>query len=333
MCAWRRPPIDNRRRLVVSIPTSGQSAGKTLFTVTSPVWYLEPGRDQSLFVNPVERPMELVRLSPGSTRPERIATFSVGGGSGELLLLPDGRAVAASVASGHARLVAVERGKDPVPLVNSQEPTEPPMTLAGPHQIAFIIGPAPHTTIAIADITTGRISRRIAPAKGDIVGLSASANGEMLYFCAGGSVWAVPSSGGEPRAVATGDYAVVDRSGDRLIVVRGASSHIRMFHVPIDGGPEREIPLDRSFPVYGAHAGTFSSESIDAKGRLLVSLSPFDSWFNALGILDTNAGRIVRVPIDILSDHQSGVWTPDGGVLFTEVSMRATIWKFLPANK
>ena len=41
--------------------------------------------------------------------------------------------------------------------------------------------------------------------------LSASANGEMLYFCAVGSVWAVQASGGETRAVTAGEYAVVLR--------------------------------------------------------------------------------------------------------------------------
>jgi hypothetical protein len=162
--------------------------------------------------------------------------------------------------------------------------------------------------------------------------VSASVNGETLYFCAAGYVWAVSSSGGEPHAVAAGDYAVVDPSRGSLIVVRGASSHMRMFRVPLDGHPEREIPLDHSIPVYASHAGPFSSESIDAKGRLLVSLSPFDSWFNALGILDTNTGRIDRVPVDSLSDHHSAVWTRDGGVLYTEVRMRAAIWKFLQAD-
>jgi hypothetical protein len=317
---------------VVSASTSGQSAGKTLFTVTSPVWYLEPSRDGGLFVNPVERPREILRLSSGSALPERIATFPVAGDIDEVFLLLDGRMVTTTVASGHARLMVMEKGKDPVPLVITQEPTAPPMTLAGPHEIAFTIGPGPRTTIAIADITTGRISRRITPGKGGIVGLSASVNGETLYFCAAGSVWAVSSSGGEPRAVAAGDYVTVDPSRGSLIVVRGASSHIRIFQVPLDDRPEREIPLDHSIPVYGTHAGPFSSESIDAKGRLLVSLSPFDSWFNALGILDTNSGRIDRVPVDSLSDHHSGVWTPDGGVLYTEVRMRATIWKFLQAD-
>ena len=315
------------------IPINGQSTGRALFTVTSPVWYLEAGRDQSLFVNPMERSRELVRLTPASGLTERIAAFPVVGGADEVLLLPDGRAVAHTSASGHDRLMAAEKGKDPIPLVNTQEETSGPMTLAGPREIAFVIGPAPHSTIAMADTATGRVTRRIAPGKGVIRALSASANGEMLYFCAAGSVWAVPSSGGEVRAVSTGEYAVVDLAGHSLIVVRGESSHIRMFHVPLDGTPEREIPLDHSLPLYGTHGGFFSSGSLDAKGRLLVALSPLDSWFNALGILDTDTGHIVRVPADSSSDHHSGVWTPDGRILFTQVPARATIWKFQPLDK
>jgi hypothetical protein len=163
--------------------------------------------------------------------------------------------------------------------------------------------------------------------------LSASANGEMLYFCAVGSVWAVQASGGETRAVTAGEYAVVDFSRPGLIVVRSESSHIRMLHVPLDGTGEQEIPLDRSLPLYGTDAGFFSSGSLDVKGRLLVALSPLDLWFNPLGMLDTDTGYIVRVTADSLSDYQSGVWTPDGQILYTQVPARANIWKFQPLDK
>jgi hypothetical protein len=62
---------------------------------------------------------------------------------------------------------------------------------------------------------------------------------------------------------------------------------------------------------------------------LLIGLSPFDSWFNPLGILATDTGRVTRVA----SDHHSGVWTPDGRILSGQVSMRATIWKIRPVGK
>jgi hypothetical protein len=80
-------------------------------------------------------------------------------------------------------------------------------------------------------------------------------------------------------------------------------------------------------------AGFFSSGSLDAKGRLLVSLSPLDSWFNPLGILDTATGQIVPVPADPSSDHRSGVWTPDGRIVFTQMRALTTIWKFQPLDK
>ena len=196
-----------------------------------------------------------------------------------------------------------------------------------------MIGPAPHQTSALAETASGRVTRRIAPGKGMVTGLTATADGATLYFCAAGSVWAVPSSGGEARTVSTGDDAVMEPSGRSLIVTRGESSQIRMFHVPLDGGPEREIPSDSSSPLFGEHGGYFSSGSIDTQGRLLVALGPPDSWFNPIGILDTESGRIARVPADSLSDHHSAVWTADGHVLSTQVGLRATIWKFQVEGK
>ena len=318
---------------VVAIPGE-QSAARTLFTVTSRVWYLEAGTDQSLFVNLVDRPQELMRLSAdGGGTQERIGAFPLSSGPEQVLLLPDGRAVTPAGAFGRTRLMAAEKGKDPVPLVNTQEETAAPMTLAGVHEIAFAIGAAPHSVIALADTSSGRVTRRIATGKGVVNGLTASPDGATLYFCAGGSVWAVPASGGEARAVSTGEYAIMDRSGRSLIVVRGESSHTLMFQVPLDGAPEREIPLDRSLPLYGAHGGFFTSGSMDDKGHLIVALSPLDSWFNPLGILDTHTGRITRVPAESLSDRHSGVWTPDGRILANQVVMRATIWKFQPEAK
>jgi hypothetical protein len=319
---------------LVAIPTSGQTARRTLFTVTTSVWFVDTAPDQSLFVNLVDRPQEVVRLSPGGGGPpERMAAFPLGADTDQVLLLPDGRTIAPASASGHIRLMAAEKGKDPLPLVNTPEETAAPMTLAGPREIAFVIGPAPHQTIALVETASGRVTRRIAPGKGVISGLTASADGATLYFCAGGSVWAVPSSGGEARAVSSGDGVVMEPSGRSLIVARGESSHIRMFHVPLDGTPEREILSDSSGLLYGDYGGYFSSGSIDAKGRLLVALSPLDSWFNPLGILDTATGRIARVPADSLSDHHSAVWTSEGNILSTQVGLRATIWKFQPEAK
>ena len=40
------------------------------------------------------------------------------------------------------------------------------MAVCGPREIAFMIGPQPHETIAIAEPASGRLVRTIAPGKG-----------------------------------------------------------------------------------------------------------------------------------------------------------------------
>jgi eukaryotic-like serine/threonine-protein kinase len=326
-------PAGSLTRLV-AIPIGGQVAPRTLFTVANLVWSIDEAADRSLFIGLVDRPQEVVRLSEGgSDPPERIAAFPVGSDFDEVLLLPDGRTVTPASARGRLRLMAAEKGKDALPLVNTQEENTAPMTLAGPREIAFVIGPAPFLTIALADVASGRITHRISPGKGVIDWLTASADGGTLYFCAGGSVWAVSSAGGAPRAVSTGEAAVMEPSGRSLIVVRGESSHARMLRVPLDGAAETEIPPDSSSPLFAGNGGFLSSGSIDARGRLLISITPVDSWFNPIGILDTATGRITRVPGDILSDHHSAVWAPGGKIVSTRTGLRATMWKFTPEGK
>jgi predicted Ser/Thr protein kinase len=326
-------PAGSLTRLV-AIPIGGQAAPRTLFTVANLVWSIDEAADRSLFIGLVDRPQEVVRLSEGGGDPlERIAAFPVSSDFDQVLLLPDGRTVTPDSARGRLRLMAAEKGKDALPLVNTQEENAAPMTLAGPREIAFVIGPAPFLTIALADTASGRITHRISPGKGVIHWLTASADGSTLYFCAGGSVWAVSSAGGAPRAVSTGETAVMEPSGRSLIVVRGESSHARMFRVPLDGAAEQEIPPDSSSHLLGGIGGYFSSGSIDARGRLLISINPVDSWFNPIGILDTATGRITRVPEDILSDHHSAVWAPGGKIISMRTGLRATMWKFTPEGK
>jgi eukaryotic-like serine/threonine-protein kinase len=319
---------------LVSIPTRGDSTARTLFTATSLVWGIDAGMDGSLFLNLVDRPQELVRLAAdGGEPPARLAVFPLGASPDQVLLLPDGRIVTAAMVSGRIRLMAAAAGKEPLPLLNTSEEASSPMALAGPREIAFAIGPAPHVTMALAETASGRISRRFAPGKGVITGITASPDGSTLYFCATDSIWSVAATGGDARAVTKGNGVLMEPSGRSLMVTRGESSQIRLFHVPLDGGAESEIPSDRSMLLYHDHGGYFTSGSVDAKGRALFSVSPLDSWFNPLAILDTATGHITRVPGDNLSDHHAALWTPDGHIISTQIGLRATIWKFQPEGQ
>jgi serine/threonine protein kinase len=314
---------------IVSIHRSGQSAPQTLLTLSQEAWYLDTGLDGSVYVNLVDRPADLVRLSLRGNPAERIAGFPL-----ETLLrlhviavLPDGRGVVSATAGGHHRLMVAESGKDLVPLIATTEETSAPLTAVGPSEIAFVIGPMPQETIAVAEIASGRVTHRIAPGKGVINSLASSPDGKTLYFAASGSVWAIPSSGGEARMIRSGDSVIADPSGRGLVISRAETSKMRLFRVPLDGKSEQEILMDKSLTMM---PNVLSPNALSSDGRLLVPLSPRDSWFNHPVIVDTASGRVTRIPSDNLSDYHSMGWLPDGQVLALQIGVRAKIWKFTP---
>jgi WD40 repeat protein len=295
--------------------------------VTNQVWYLDSAADGSIYLSLTDRPVELVRRSLSGDQAEHIASFPTQMND-KIAVLPDGRAVVTARTGGHARLVLAEKGKDPIPLTSAVEETSGPMTVAGPREIAFLIGPVPHQTIALADTASNRIVGRIPLNKGDITSLASSPDGKTLYAAAGGSIWAVPSSGGEARMIRAGDSVAADPSGLRLVIGVTESAKFRLFRVPVEGGPEQEIVTDGSIPLMGGPS--LSPNALGADGRLLQPLESLDSWFNAPALLDTATGRITRIVSDDVSDYKSMAWLPDGRIMAMHVGLRSTLWKFHP---
>ncbi len=316
---------------ITSFPASGAAIERPLFTVTSTVWYLDASPDGSVYVSMLDRPSDLVRFSVDGTRFERLAGFPLVPEDADIMtVLPDGRAVLAVRSSGQNRLMVVQKGKDPAPLVNTAEETMAPLATCGSSEVAFMIGPAPRETIAFTEPASGRVVRRIAPGKGKVDSMSCSPDGKMLYFAARGMIWSIPSSGGEARNVRGGDRVVADPSGRRLIVQVRESSQLHLFSVPLDGSPEHEIRLDNSIRLA---VSPLSTSGLSADGRLLVPLAPPDSWFNPPAVIDTATGRVTRIPSDNRSDYRSMGWTRDGQVIALKNGLRATLWKFQPVSR
>ena len=334
VAAFRAKALDR----IVRFPLDGNSSPEELFTVTSDVWGMDAAPDGSLLVNTMDRPGELVSFSPKETQspaqskavPTRIGGFPKLTWPDMVVVLTDGRGVIPAEVSGGSRLMAVEHGKDPVPLVNTPEETAAPMTAMPGDRIAFAIGPEPHETIAVADASNGRISVRISPGKGIIQSVSSSGDGGMLYFTAAGSVWAVASGGGEPSRICGGEWVVANPAAGTLIVGRNESSRINLFDVPAAGGPERTIPLDPALPLFGFFV---SPGTIRGDGKMLVSLNVADSWFNPLAQLDLKTGRITRLAGDGVSDLHSGAWSRDGGIVASRMGLVSAIWRFIPDDK
>jgi tricorn protease-like protein len=75
----------------------------------------------------------------------------------------------------------------------------------------------------------GLVAARIAPGKGQILSLTASPDGHMLYFAAGDAIWAVAASGGEAKKISDGLSAVMSPNGNELVVTRVVTNRVRLY--------------------------------------------------------------------------------------------------------
>jgi Tol biopolymer transport system component/predicted Ser/Thr protein kinase len=305
---------------IVRIPLDGPRVPQDLFTVTGDVWDLDVAASGAVDVNVADRPGEVVRFASDGTKIATLARFPRAILSKMAVALPDGRDVVDARVSGRMRLMVMAQDKSPEPLLKTQEESAAPMTAVAGNRIAFAIGPEPRETIALADTATGRVSGRISPGKGVIQTLAASADGETLYFTAGGAVWSVGTAGGEPRRICPGQWVLVHPSGG-LIVARNDGTRVRLFEVSAESGTESAIAVDPG-------ARFFSMGGVRADGLLAASLNQVDSWWLQLALVDLTSGRTTRLPGDGVSEVVWATWTPDGQILALKLGMNASIWTF-----
>jgi eukaryotic-like serine/threonine-protein kinase len=288
--------LANALTRIVRIPLDRRPVPEDLFTVTGDVWDVDVAATGRVDVNLVDRPGEVVHLSPTGAEVARLGHLPRSTFSKMVVALPDGRDVVDARVSGRMRLMLLEEGKNPAPLLKSQEESAAPMTALAGNRIAFAVGPV-----------TGRVSGRISPGKGVVQTVAAPADGETLFFTAGGSVWSVATAGGEPRRIGLGEWVIAHPSG-ALIVARNEASQVRLFEVSVENGTERAIALDPGtrFVTLGA---------VRSGGLMVAPLIPADSWFLQLALVDLTSGRTTRLAGDGVSDVVSATWTRDGQIL------------------
>ena len=328
---------------VVSVPLdrSADQRPTALVTSTLSAFTIDAGSDDSIYVEQNDRPIELVRFTLGSSASgersgraggvhvDRIATLASSGlatmQSDSFAVLPDGRAVWTEVNGGRKRVMVVEAGKDPVPLVSTSEETFGPMTAVGAGEVAFMIGSNGNPAIGLAALATGRITRQLSFDKGSVSSMAASPDGNTIYAVAEGLVWALPITGEAPRKIRSGDGVTVDIATQSLVVFVQKPGRNRLIRIPLAGGPEQEIA--GSFRL----GGVVDPGSI-RNGRLVSPLAgPY--WYWPPGIFDLATGRSERIPLDYKEDFHHMAWTPDGSVMAVAVGFRASIWKFTPEGK
>jgi hypothetical protein len=92
-----------------------------------------------------------------------------------------------------------------------------------------------------------------------------------------------------------------------------------------DGGGRKEIHLDNSQSLAPVSVG---SRALNPDGKMLINISPSDSWFYRVAVLDLATGRITPIPVTYPGDTMSANWTTDGRVLSVGLPLRSHIWRF-----
>jgi len=319
---------------IAAIGKDGRILNPNLLTLTDVVYSIDAAADGSIYLDQIEREADVVRFSAEGGQAEKVATLPdyEGPASPSLddqsfAVLPDGRAVVTQDIRGRMQLIMIEAGKDPTPFLNTTEPTSSPVTAVGADQIAFLVGPKPQRTIALAAVSTGRITRRIPFDKGDITSLASAADGKMLYCAAGRNIWSIGLASGETKKIRGGDHVAVDPFGRYLLVQVTETPIIRLIRVPLDGGAEQEIP--RNGPLRPANL--IAPNAIGKNGLILMPLGTSTVYWPP-GLLDPSTGQLTRIPVDHKADYHALNWTPGGKVLGLSLDMRSKIWKFQPAS-
>jgi eukaryotic-like serine/threonine-protein kinase len=308
---------------IESIPLEGrdlaQTPPQTVLTLTQVVYSIDTGPDNSIYLDQSDRAKELLRFAPAGGKVERIASLSSEMGDDNFAVLRDGRAVWLEQAGGHRRLVLVEQGKDPVPLINTREETSWPMAPVGEDQVAFLLG-RERQTVAVAALSNGRITRQIPLDKGPVGAMAAAPDGKTLYCAAAGTIWAVPVSGGVAQKIANGDSVAVDPASQSLMIEVLTPPNTRLVRVPLAGGAEQEVA--GSFQLgLGIDPGSI------AGGKLVAPMaSPY--WYDPPGLFNLATGEATRIPLDYRGDFHHMQWTPDGKIMAVAAGWRATLWKF-----
>ncbi len=323
-----RLPTEGSHRFV-SIPSGGGSPS-TLLNLQSSSTNSDWGANGNLFLDLSDRPVEVMRFLPAGGRPEFLTSIPFATGFPSFVPLPDGRILMPFPLGDRERLVVATPGAAPQPFVETQEHTSIPSTLVGNREVAFMIGPPERPSIAIASVSDGRILQRLAALDGPVLSLAASPDGKTLYYTLQGTVWEIPRSGGQqPRKLRAGDFVSAHPSGGELLVQVNQQDRNRLIRFRLDGGPEREIPLQGNLQLTTV---PLAPTAIARDGRILAVVSSPDSWFWQAGIIHPETGVITRVPVQIDGDMHYAGWTADGRIIAATKAFDSHIWRMRPIH-
>jgi hypothetical protein len=308
---------------VASIPRDGSGQSAILLSTTSRIASLDGGPDGSIYVDQIDRNCVWLRYDPRTRQSERHELNHRCGN--RILPLADGR-VLDNTNDGTRRVLVLQPGEPPRRFLQVDQPTADPAPL-GNDRVLVRFG-ANLDTLLVASIATGRIMARI-PWFPDVARYTGSPDGKLIYYSRGGVIWEMPVTGGESRRIRDGDIAALDPTGRYLVIEVNAADRVRLFHVPLDGTPEREIPL-RGPLRFSPEA--LNLNAIAPDGRILFTAVSASLWHWQAAILDPRTGAVEVLPGGEHADTEAS-WTSDGRVWVVGDDLESTMWRYRPAQR
>ena len=318
-------PVGNEDRFVV-VPRDGSNRVRVLAVLTAGVRGFDLDRDGNLYFDQGIRPTDLRRYDPADRRVE-VWPIPPLAGNGIILPLPDGRVLAIVPASGGQRVVVSTPGSEQLPFMAVEQQTRGPIAVLGRDRVALMLGADTGGVVGIASLATGQLESRlpgIHPTQ-----MAGSPDGKTLYYIESKVVWAIPTAGGRARRIRDGDVLAIDPAGRYLVVELIDKTTVRLFHVPLDGGPESEIVVRGD--LRPAPGSLMAPNAIGPDGRIALTVVSPASWYWPVAILDPRTGRLEVVPPGLDYDMYGG-WDSHGRVVYYAQGQESHLWRFRPVT-
>jgi hypothetical protein len=312
---------------VVSFPYDGKAASRVLLTLTASTSGMDMTADGSLFVDQISRPIEIMRFKESDTLANPSAIIQ--NGSAVALELPERGILTATFFNGRSRLSLVKPDSEIVPFVDTEEETHEPLSLAGPNQVAFVLGLAPKESIGLASIKDGRLVKRLdVQSSAGITSIASSNDGTTLFYSSDAAIWSIPVGGGNATKLGAGDFVSYDASRKDLVVYLSEAAGMRLVRMPVTGGPTEPINL----PVGSHVTNLVGPAAIRVDGQIVLPFLPEGSWFLGAGVLDPKTGIFRRIPFRSDVDLFSLAWNQKNEIVAAGALMRSSLWRFQPRD-
>ena len=332
---------------VIRLPLQGFGKIETLLTLTRQVWGLDVDEAGTLYLDQVQRPLEVIRFAAASAaaqseKPispvEHIASPSLWQDSGTIglpLQLLDGRVIFPSKVGGRDRLLLTVPGKDPRPLLdnnNNWVETAPPLTMVGSRQLALVTGSRLGRDVRLARIEEDGVRPEPLPLciPGEYLkALAASPGGEILYCVVGHGLYGVPTDPSTSfKWLSYADGVAVNPVSGDVLTQRFDKGGVHLFRRPRGGDKEVEIQIKPG--VFRPAPVVMGSGAIDRTGRVVLAAAAKDSWFWRPANLQPD-GELKPIPVAYEGDIYPAGWSAGDRVLGMGYAFRSELWRLLPS--